>query len=89
MSAKDKVFRYIDQRFEYSKLVDVPLLPGGTRVVMKDGSELVVSYDFLKNEIVEHLPEGERRVPWFVVSGDDPQGYYPAGVFEQNSPDKE
>lgn len=89
MNAKEKVFKFIDQRLEYVKLVDVPHLPGGTMAVMENGSELLVSYDFMSNEIVEHLPDGDRRTPWFIVSGDDPHGYYPAGVFEQNSPDKE
>lgn len=80
MNSKEKVFKFVDGRFSYTKLIDVPLLPGGTRVVMPDGSDFVVSYDFLKNEIVEHFASGEKRTPWFVVSGEDPQGYYPAGI---------
>ena len=83
MTAEEKVFKYIDERFEYARLEKVPALPGGTMVIFTDESTLIVSYDFAKNEIVEHLKGGERRVPWFVVSGDDPGGYYPAGVFEE------
>lgn len=87
MRAKDKVFKYIDQNLAYERLEDVPIFTGGTRVVMIDSS-FVVYYDINTNEIVELLPDGEKRTPWFIVSGEDSQGYYPAGVFEQNKPDE-
>lgn len=87
MTPKEKVMQYItpiwglNESFDDGlRLEDFPLLPGGTKVIDMDG-EVLYYFDLIKNEIVERGEDGfEMRVPWFVVSGDDPKGYYPGGL---------
>lgn len=81
MTSRDKVRAFIDQRYHYDRLEVVPVLPGGTMVYMPDG-KVCVSYDVLNNWILETFEDGtEKRTPWFLVLGDDPQGYYPGGMW--------
>lgn len=87
MTAKEKVMKYITPLWDLEgdfedglQVEDFPLLPGGTKIIDSTG-EVLYWYDLSKNEIVERGVNGlEIRIPWFVVSGTDPDNYYPGGI---------
>lgn len=76
MDAKSKVMLYVNQEWELNgdyadglTIEDVPLFPGGIRVIDEDGWVLYY-YDFMKNEIVEESSVGfKNRIPFYMVEG--------------------
>lgn len=86
MTPKEIVMKHVNEIWELDKqyddglkVEDFPMLPGGTRIMDKDG-EVLYFYDLLKQEIVERSAAGEVRTPLYLVTKSDPMGYYPGGL---------
>jgi hypothetical protein len=55
----EKVAKFIDDNFENVDnltIEDFPLLPYGKRIIDKDGGEMVVYWDFMRERVICKIP---------------------------------
>jgi hypothetical protein len=59
LTPSERITKFITDNFENVTVVNFPLLPYGKRIIDKDGGEMVMYWDVLKQRIKWAMPEGK------------------------------